>query len=197
MKEIKQIVAENLVALRKKSGLTQNELAEKMNYSDNSISRWERGDLSPSLENLQKFSEVYNVPIEYLLKEHIIENLTKEGKSLRARKICTVLLCLVFVWFLATSLFVYSKTFLGQNYWLVFIWALPLSCLVLLLFNRYWGKFVFKSIIMSAFLWSTILGVYLAYLKYNMYLLFILAVPLQIALILWAFIKPTPRGKVD
>ena len=40
-KTLEQIIAENLVYYRKESGLTQLEIAEKFNYSDKSISKWE------------------------------------------------------------------------------------------------------------------------------------------------------------
>ena len=54
MKEIKDIISNNLISLRKKHNLTQNELAEKLAYSDNMVSRWERGEITPSIETLQK-----------------------------------------------------------------------------------------------------------------------------------------------
>ena len=73
MKEnIRQVVANNLIALRKQKGLTQNELAKKLSYSDNMVSRWERAEISPSIETLEMISEFYEVPLEYLFKENAI-----------------------------------------------------------------------------------------------------------------------------
>ena len=69
MKPIAEIIAENLVSLRKKHNLTQNDLAEKLKYSDNTISRWEHAEITPSIETLEKISEIYEVPLESLLKE--------------------------------------------------------------------------------------------------------------------------------
>ena len=46
---IKQNFARNLLAYRKARGLTQSQLAEKLNYSDKSISKWERGDVLPDI----------------------------------------------------------------------------------------------------------------------------------------------------
>ena len=68
MKDIKQIIADNLVSLRKQNKLTQNELAEKLNYSDNTISRWEKAEITPSVETLVQISEIYNIPLESLFK---------------------------------------------------------------------------------------------------------------------------------
>ena len=70
MAEIKDIIAKNLIELRKKNNLTQIELAEKLNYSDNAISRWERGEVTPSIETLVHISEIFNVPINSLLEDN-------------------------------------------------------------------------------------------------------------------------------
>ena len=71
MKDIKEIIANNLIELRKQNNLTQNDLAKKLKYSDNTISRWEHAEITPSIETLQKISEIYSIPIEDLLKENI------------------------------------------------------------------------------------------------------------------------------
>ena len=70
MREIKDIIANNLISLRKSHGLTQNELAEKLAYSDNMVSRWERAEIIPNIETLQKISEFYNVPLTSLITEN-------------------------------------------------------------------------------------------------------------------------------
>lgn len=62
-------IEEKLVCLRKKSGLTQAELAEKMNVSRQAISRWEVGAATPATENLKSLSELYGVPLDYLLND--------------------------------------------------------------------------------------------------------------------------------
>jgi transcriptional regulator with XRE-family HTH domain len=60
-------VSENLVRLRKEKGLSQLELAEMMNISRQSISRWEVGSATPSTGNLLFLSELYDVSIDKLL----------------------------------------------------------------------------------------------------------------------------------
>lgn len=59
MKSVSEIVISNLIKLRKKSGLTQIELSQKINYSDKAISRWEKGEVIPSIEVLEKLAEIY------------------------------------------------------------------------------------------------------------------------------------------
>ena len=58
-----------LVYLRKKKGLTQLQLAELMDVSRQAISRWEVGAAVPSTENLSFLSNLYHVPLEYLISD--------------------------------------------------------------------------------------------------------------------------------
>lgn len=60
---------EKLVQLRKEKGLTQLELAEAVRVSRQAVSKWESGGSLPSTENLRSLSELYEVPIDYLLND--------------------------------------------------------------------------------------------------------------------------------
>lgn len=60
-------LAEKLVILRKQKGLTQMDLAEKLNVSRQAVSRWEVGAAVPSTDNLKILGELYGVQIDYLL----------------------------------------------------------------------------------------------------------------------------------
>ena len=62
---------EKLVALRKQNGLTQMELAEKLNVSRQAISRWEVGTAVPSVDNLKILGELYGVQVDFLLSDNI------------------------------------------------------------------------------------------------------------------------------
>ena len=63
MENVKAIVSQNLLRLRKENNLTQAELAKRINYSDKAISRWEAGEVVPDLETIYALSEVFDVPI--------------------------------------------------------------------------------------------------------------------------------------
>ena len=66
-KDIKKIIANNICELRKTNKLTQVELAEKLNYSDKAVSRWERGDTLPDIDILLKICDLFNVSFDYLI----------------------------------------------------------------------------------------------------------------------------------
>lgn len=64
----KMSLATNLATLRKKHGLTQMDLAEKLNVSRQAISRWEVGAAVPSTDNLKTLSDLYGVSVDDILK---------------------------------------------------------------------------------------------------------------------------------
>ena len=73
-------LATKLVSLRKQKGLTQMELAEKLNVSRQAISRWEVGAAVPSTDNLKVLGDLYEVSVDYLLNEEF-ENIVKKDED--------------------------------------------------------------------------------------------------------------------
>lgn len=75
-------VGERLLLLRNKNGLTQEELAEQLDVSRQSISKWELNKTLPDVEKLIQLSEIYQVSIDYLIKgkEERIDTETQEEK---------------------------------------------------------------------------------------------------------------------
>ena len=67
--ELEKIVAANITELRKSKQWTQLELAEKLNYSDKSISKWERGDGIPDLKTLCKMAELFSVLLDFFVMD--------------------------------------------------------------------------------------------------------------------------------
>lgn len=191
MENVKEIIAKNLLELRKSRKYTQQDLAAKLNYSDKAISRWEHAETLPDIETLCKICDLYGVKFEYLLqKEQPANNkslyVVKHGQR---NRIIITLLAVTIVWLLACTLFSYSETFGGKNLWILFIWAMPASGIILWVLNGLWGKKVFGIIISSFVSWTLILSLYLQFIDYNIWLLFILGVPIQALIILASFLK--------
>ena len=69
IKDIKEIVASNLVKYRKEANLTQSQLAEKINYTDKAISKWERGESLPDIYVLKMLADIYKIDVSALLRE--------------------------------------------------------------------------------------------------------------------------------
>ena len=69
-------IADRLIELRKKNGLSQDELADKLSISRQAVSKWERGESLPDTENLIALSRLYSVSLDDL-----VANEKKEGES--------------------------------------------------------------------------------------------------------------------
>lgn len=197
MKELNEIIAANISELRKASGMTQNDLAEKLNYSDKAVSKWERGESVPDISVIKAIADNFNVTVDYLLtREH--KAYQEEKKEIRKRKkgnrLIITLISVVLVWLVAVFLYMNFDSFLSElrGTWLVFIYAVPISCIVTLVFNFIWGKRLFNFIISSVILWTLIASIYLSILILggsNVWLLFVLGVPGQIIIVLWSKLR--------
>ena len=116
---------------RKEQGLTQKQLAEKLNMSDKSVSKWERGiclpDVSVYLElckildiSINEFLAGEDIPketIEQKAEENIIQ-ITKDNKNKQKylKKIIKLLIVMLVVFIFITSIFIYKKLTQPQNY---------------------------------------------------------------------------------
>ena len=68
-KEIRATISKNLIFYRKKSGLTQLQLAEKLGYTDKAISKWERGEGVPDVYILKEMANIFGISVSVLLDE--------------------------------------------------------------------------------------------------------------------------------
>ena len=86
-------------------------------------------------------------------------------------------------------MYVYGSVLADENYWQLFVYAVPVSAVVALVFNCLWGKRSYTFILVSVIIWSTLASLYLSFLEYNPWMIFIVGVPVQIATILWSQLK--------
>lgn len=195
MENIKEIIAKNLVELRKSRKLTQQDLAQKLNYSDKAISRWEHAEALPDIETLSKVCDVYGVKFEYLLqKEQPKKNNPYVNKNDIASRVIITFIAVLSVWIAALVAFTYINTILKEVAWTLFIWALPVTAVVCNVCNKlFFQDRTFKYISNSAFMWTLLLSIYLQIIEYNIWMLFIIGVPIQIVIILTGILKSKSR----
>lgn len=194
METLRKIIGSNLAELRKERKITQLELAEMFGYTDKAVSKWEKGDTLPDVETLYQLASFYGVTLDYLTndipqeeKETIISPTNQT--NIKANRISIVLLSISLVWMLATVCYVWILVFNGLNYYQVFIYAIPITAIVLSLFNKSWGKRKYNFYIYTLFLWSLISAIYVGFLRYNLWPLFLLGAPSQILIFLWSRMK--------
>lgn len=192
MEDFKKIVAENITKLRTACGLTQAQLGEKLSYSDKSISKWERGDGLPDAYVLKQMAEVFNVSVDYILSQHSDDEEIKmiTPRSYSASVISTI--AFIGVWTLA--LFAFVITWLcGMPTWLIFVYTVPVSLIVMLVLNSIWGVGKLNMFIISGIVWGIITSVYLTFYDKDWWPLFIVGVPVQIIIILSFYIKKNKK----
>ena len=187
MRDVRQIIAENLIELRKMNKLTQLELAEKLNYSDKAISKWERAESLPDVEILCQIADLYGVSLDYLVtKDH--EEATLEYKISKERANVNKTIITWLSVFSAVLLVVLSYflvlTITKHNLWILFVWMVPLCSTLLLIFNCIWGKRKYRYIILSVLMWSLITSFALQFMQYNIWLIYCLGIPGEIIILL-------------
>ncbi len=185
MMKLRKLVGENLSNLRKKNQLTQTELAEKLNYSDKSISKWENGSSLPGIEVLYELCLLYGVNLDYLTIDHSNENADIKFERKYNYHNIIASLSVSLVWFIATLLYVILN-FCGHNLWIIYVWAISASSIVMIIFNAIWGVRKNTFNLSSILLWSLLTGIYLSLSKYNPWLIYICGIPIQASILIWA-----------
>ena len=188
-----ELLAKNLVYYRKASGLTQLELAEKFNYSDKSISKWERGEGFPDVFVLKSLADFYGINVDdFYQEEH--KQVIVQAKSIR-KQIYIKLLSVGIAWVVVVGTFFFLNTLLKDSSfqsWLVFIYGLAITAIVLLVWDFIYHHRFNRMIETSCIVWFSALSIYLSILlmaNANLPFIFLIAVPLQILEILWYLFK--------
>lgn len=201
MKELNAVIAANICELRKSAGMTQGELAEILSYSDKAISKWERGESVPDIAVLKQIADTFCVTVDYLLTSEHQEFKTEKKEVTKRKKLNRFLISLisiVLVWLVAIFVYMNIDLFAKNAYnWLAFMYAIPASAVVALVFNSIWGKPKLNFLIISILLWSLITSIFLTLtiVTKPIWLLFVLGVPGQIIVILWSGIREIPSTK--
>ena len=193
MDDVKSIVAENLAQLRKAHGMTQAQLAEKFNYSDKAICRWERGDTLPDLNTLCAIADFYGVTMNDLISPDFeAQAEEKNEKEIFKYRFLISAMLLAAVWLLTVVVFITTTAF-KHSYWIIFIWAIPASCFSVL---RIWRgnrlNSILKIIIYSILVWTTITAVFLHLLiinGVNSWMLYLIGIPLELIIVFWQQVK--------
>ena len=195
MEDLKTAIARNIADLRKSRNWTQAELAQKLNYSDKAVSKWERAESVPDVTVLKEIVDLFQVSMDYLVEaEHAgpadaVQTVTRLKKR---NRLIIALLSVSLVFLIATTVFVCLELYcvrVGPPPWMVYLYALPVADVVLLVFNSIWGRKRTNFLIITVLVWSLLLDVYLSFPSWNMWLIFLIGIPAQFIILLWANLK--------
>ena len=207
--KLKYQIGRNIASYRKRAGLTQAGLAERLNYSDKAISKWERGESAPDVLTLVQLSEQFGITVNDLLVDpdalpedtgavqQAMEQVVEKALKRKADKGTILSLSSILVWFVALFAYVMLSCFeLTEAWsWIFFIYAIPANAIVLLSLRSAWHDFRWNQILISIIMWGSILSVYvslLVFMNWNIWRMFLLGIPGQAAVLLWfrLFRKP-------
>lgn len=188
---LKNQIGINIAAYRRQMGLTQAELAEKINYTDKAVSKWERGESVPDVLTLVQLAEVFGTRVDVLIGCGVPEKSTPlsgdEGKR-RADKNVIQLLVSLLVWFVALFVYVVLSSLGVPKSWVGFFYAVPVNAIVLLSLRSAWRKYSWNFVLVSLIVWGSLLSFYMTMLiftGFNIWKLFLLGALGQAAVVLW------------
>ena len=198
MTDIKDRIAKNISELRLQNNMTQLELGERLNYSDKTISKWERGESTPDISVLIESAELFGVTLDELVNADSIkssgESALKE-KTYNRRAISYISEVAAFgiaiLAFVITTLISEEATF----QWLYIVYAIPVALTVKLIFNSIWFNPRHNYFIISALMWSLLFTVHMTFLFFGISVIpiYLLGIFGQTVIILWSFIGRTKK----
>jgi len=200
--KLKLQIGANIAAHRKNAGLTQAGLAEKLNYSDKAVSKWERGESIPDVLTLMHLANLFGITVNDLLNdpnelpgnpgtlEKAMTQVSEKALKRKANKNVIQALSSTLVWFVALFAFVVlsSFDFLEKYSCLLFFFAVPANAIVLLSLRSAWRDFRWNKTLISIIVWGFIVAIHATLLivfRYNFWKLYLLGIPGQIAIFLW------------
>ena len=178
---MRRTIAKNITAYRKAHHDTQADLAEKLNYSDKSVSKWERGESLPDVFILAQIADLYGVTVSNLIGE---VEAPKKAKPYYHLFIYLLSVAIVFV--VATILFTaFTIAEVPFPAWMFFVYALPVCSIICIVFTSLWWGILWQGVSVSALIWTLGLSLYLSFELENVSLIFLVCAALQVLTLLW------------
>jgi transcriptional regulator with XRE-family HTH domain len=183
---IRQRIAANIAHYRKLHNMTQSELAVKINYSDKSVSKWERGDGVPDIYVLITLAELFNVSVNDLVSENAPLP-PPPDPDVEKKRVFILLMSVLLAWLSATVAYTVLRVVVPDfaQAWLCFIVALVVTFILCTVFSSLWWGLLPRLLSVSALIWSIAAGIYVIFPLVNMRLIFVVGGVMQLLGILW------------
>ena len=207
--KLKNQIGANIAAYRKRAGMTQAGLAEKLNYSDKAVSKGERGESVPDVLTLAQLAEQFGVTVNDLLEDpnalpedtgkvqQAMEQVVEKTLKRKADKGIILRLSSLLCWFVALFIYVVLSSIDATESWswLFFVYAIPANAIVLLSLRSAWHDFRWNKALISIIVWGSLLSIYVTLWLFNLnvWKIFLLGFPGQIAILLWFRMFRTPK----
>ena len=210
--KVKARIGSNIAYYRKKIGMTQAGLGEKLNYSDKAVSKWERGDSIPDVLTLMQIASLFEVTVDALLGdvnalpenpgklERAMTQVSEKALRRKANKNIILALSTTLVWFVALLVFVILSTLNIAHSGLAFLYAVPANAIVLLSLRSAWRDFRWNKALISTIVWGSLASIYasiFAFVDFNAWKILLLGIPGQVAIFLWFRMFQHPKEEAN
>ena len=211
--KLKKQIGANIVMHRKRLRMTQAHLAEKLNYSDKAVSKWERGESVPDVLTMIQIADLFEISMNDLVSdpneipansggavERAMEKAVERTLKRKADKKIILGLVSLLVWFVALLAFVVFSSLEMPRSWLSFFYAVPVDAIAMLSLCSAWKDFRWNQLLVSTIVWGSLLSVYVTlfvFFQVNIWKMFLLGIPGQLAIFLWfrLYRKPVARDE--
>ncbi len=206
--KLKFQIGANIAAYRKRANLTQAGLAQKLNYSDKAVSKWERGESMPDVVTLVQLAEQFGISVNDLLVdanalpesagavERAMGAMVEKTFKRKANKNAILMLSSVLVWGIALLVYVVLSSVGLPKSWVSFFYAIPINAVVLLSLRSAWHDFRWNRALISMILWGCIVSFHvtlLVFAKVNVWRVYLLGIPGQAAIFLFFRLFRSPK----
>lgn len=216
--ELKLKIGANIIHYRKAMGITQAELAQRLNYSDKAVSKWERGESIPDVLTLVDIAGQFHITINQLVYgpqeeqqepqevREPVEPTPEEPEMpdkppritdrIRHNRRVIQGLVSVLVWIVVLAFYVLLDSFQLPYLWLLFLIGIPAHAITLLSLRSAWQMYSWNQVLISIIMWGSLLCLYaVIYLISNISIwrLFLMGVLGQTAIILWFNLIKKPK----
>ena len=194
--ELKLVTAGNIINLRTAAGMTQAELGAKLNYSDKSISKWERGEAIPDAYVLTQMAELFGVSVDYILSSHTGWEPTTAPDDPKQDVVYStsviIAIAVLGVWTLALTAFV-ALWLADMVQWKIFVAAFPISVLTWMVLMCVFKRTRRLKYIVALLVLSLFVAFYLLFLHHNPWQIFLIAVLGEVLVFLSFRVQKRPK----
>ena len=198
--KLKYQIGANIASYRKARGLTQASLAEKLNYSDKAVSKWERGESVPDVMTLVALARQFGITVDELVQDpnalpeetgpvqQAMGQVVEKTLKRKADKRIILGLSSLLVWSVALFIYVVLASLDIPKSCLAFIYAVPADAIVMLSLRSAWRDFRWNRFLISVIVWGSLLSIYMTLLvvfSLNVWRMLLLGIPGQMAVLLW------------
>ena len=195
LSDLKLISASNIINLRTAHGMTQAELGAKLNYSDKTISKWERGEAIPDAYVLVQMASLFGVTVDELLSAHDKWEPPKDKDEVPDRSYSVqVIIAIVLLGIFTVALAVFVTLWLMDIIeWRVFLAALSVELLVYMILICVFRHGRHLVYVVAAFVLSLFVLAFFFLPLDRPWQLFLLAVPAEAIVFLSFNIRRVPK----